>query len=219
MALLSIAKNKDHCFLDVGCGLGGTAHYVQKQGWGRITGIDIDKNLIDYAKAHYPEIDFVCEDILQAKALVNRSFQCIYSLSAFYCFASQELALKQLSQLAASEGSLVLFDYSKQDNIPIKSPFSWSKTALQFSPILLPELKRQLSSSGWQFKESIDLSQHFICWYTSLLHQFEQKRGLIIHQFNEKAWDIHYSGYEQLLMDLNAQKIGGVVVYASRSHL
>ena len=31
-----------HRILDVGCGIGGTAHYVVGQGWGEVTGIDLD---------------------------------------------------------------------------------------------------------------------------------------------------------------------------------
>jgi ubiquinone/menaquinone biosynthesis C-methylase UbiE len=217
LALSPINKDSKACVLDVGCGLGGTAHYVQKEGWGMVTGIDIDKKLIDYASSHYPEIQFVCEDILHNK-LPHQSFQCIYSFSAFFCFASQEMALNELFKLAAPKASLVLFDYSKQVANPIQSPFPWSKTASLFSPIYLPELQSQLSTTGWQFIHSIDISQNFIGWYTALLQQFEQKRIKIEHRFGRQAWDTLYSGYQQLLMDLKTQKTGGIVVYASRDN-
>lgn len=217
LTLSPIAKDSTVRLLDVGCGLGGTAHYVQKEGWGLVTGVDMDRDLIEHAQSHYPDIQFVCEDILQSDKLLHQSFQCIYSFSAFFCFASQERALKNLSQLAAPNGSLVLFDYSRSDMMPIQSPFLWSKTSSFFYPIYLPELKTKLSSTGWRFKESVDLSQHFIRWYTLLLHYFEQKREQVEQQFGQQSWDVLYSGYRQLLMDLNAQKIGGIVVYASRA--
>ncbi|WP_115712661.1 class I SAM-dependent methyltransferase [Legionella sainthelensi] len=152
---MPIAKNSEAPLLDVGCGLGGTAHYVKKKGWGIVTGVDIDRNLIERAKTHYPDVQFVCEDILSSTKLANKSFQCIYSFCAFFCFESQEIALKKLSQLSDSHGRLVLFDYSRPDVTSIKSPFPWSKTASRFNPIYLPELKKQLSAAGWTFKETL----------------------------------------------------------------
>ncbi|MCW8472334.1 hypothetical protein OQJ19_17015 [Fluoribacter gormanii] len=64
----------------------------------------------------------------------------------------------------------------------------------RFNPIYLPEIKKQLSANGWTFKESVDLSEHFIHWYTILLDSFEQKREQVKQQFGQQAWDILYSG-------------------------
>ncbi|HHF7368373.1 TPA: trans-aconitate 2-methyltransferase [Legionella bozemanae] len=218
LSLSPIAKNSEARVLDVGCGLGGTAHYVQKKGWGTVTGVDIDSDLIDRAKTSYPDVQFICDDILKSTTVPHKSFQCIYSFSAFFCFTSQEIALKKLSQLSDSHGRLVLFDYSRPDVTPIQSPFPWSKTASHFNPIYLPELKKQLSATGWRFNESVDLTEYFIRWYTLLLHSFEQKREQVAQQFGQRAWDILYSGFKQLLRDLNTKKIGGIVVYASLNH-
>ncbi|HHF7375597.1 class I SAM-dependent methyltransferase [Legionella bozemanae] len=218
LSLSLIAKNSEARLLDVGCGLGGTAHYVQKKGWGTVTGVDIDSDLIDRAKTSYPDVQFICEDILNSTKLAHKSFQCIYSFSALFCFTSQEIALKKLSQLSDSHGRLVLFDYSRPDATPIQSPFPWSKTASRFNPIYLPELKKQLSETGWRFNESIDLSEYFIHWYKLLLRSFEQKREQVEQQFGQHAWDILYSGFKQLLIALDAKKIGGIVVYANLNH-
>ncbi|ARM35528.1 methyltransferase domain-containing protein (plasmid) [Legionella longbeachae] len=218
LSLSPIAKNSENRLLDVGCGLGGTAHYVQKQGWGIVTGVDIDRHLIDCAKTSYVDVQFICEDILSSTRLAHKSFQCMYSFSAFFCYESQEIALKKLSQLSDSHGELVLFDYSRPDVTSIQSPFPWSNTASRFNPIYLPELKKRLSATGWTFKESVDLSEHFIHWYTNLLDSFEQKREQVKQQFGQQAWDILYSGFKQLLLDLNTKKIGGIVVYANLSH-
>ncbi len=214
LILSSVIKDSKARWLDVGCGLGGTAHYIQQKGWGQVTGIDIDESLIHHAKSHYPDLRFVCDDILKCDSLPQQSFECIYSFSAFFCFVSQEMALKNLSRLAASNATLVLFDYSRPNATLIQSPFPWSKTASLFSPIYLPELKAQLTSTGWRFKESIDLSQNFIHWYTLLLHQFKQKRDRV----EQQSWATLFAGYRQLLTDLNTQKIGGIAVYASRDN-
>ena len=192
LSLSPIAKNSEAHLLDVGCGLGGTGHYVQKKGWGLVTGVDIDRTLIESAKTRYPEVQFICEDILKSTTLPHKSFHCIYSFSAFFCFTSQEIALKKLAQLSDSQGALVLFDYSRPDATPIESPFPWSKTASHFNPIYLPELKKQFATTGWKFNESVDLTEYFIRWYTLLLHSFEQKRKQVEQQFGHQAWDILY---------------------------
>lgn len=46
----NIPKDSKRLLLDVGCGRGKTAQSVQHKGWGKVTGIDIDSDLINYAK-------------------------------------------------------------------------------------------------------------------------------------------------------------------------
>ena len=158
--LRPIPKQANQLILDVGCGLGGTAHYVQEQGWGRVTGLDLDQGLIHYAKEHYPELFFIQGDILQT--VFPPSFELIYCFSSFFCFADQEKALQQLAQAAAKDGHLVLFDYSRFADQAIESPFFWSSTALRFYPIYLPELKKLLAKTGWIYKESSNITSSFV---------------------------------------------------------
>lgn len=216
LALATIAKKNSQRILDVGCGLGGTANYVQQQGWGQVVGIDLDPGLVQYAKNHYPEISFIQGDIHQAQAILAGKFQVIYSFSAFFCFASQQTVLQQWAQIAEKHAELVIFDYSRPNVDAISSPFPWSKTATRFSPIYLPELKSQLAITGWVFKESLDITQQFHLWYTQLMQQFDLKRESLINRFGIALFSKMYEGYSQLLMAIEAQKIGGIIVYASR---
>lgn len=52
LAMSPIAKNPSQRLLDVGCGLGGTAHYLQQHGWGEVVDVDIDGELMifDYSR-------------------------------------------------------------------------------------------------------------------------------------------------------------------------
>lgn len=72
LALAPIAKKNSQRILDVGCGLGGTAEYVQRHGWGRVMGIDLDPGLTQYAKTHYPTVSFAQGDIHQAQLLQHQ---------------------------------------------------------------------------------------------------------------------------------------------------
>ena len=42
-------KNNNQSILDAGCGLGGTADYIQKKGWGQLTDFNIEEKAIEYA--------------------------------------------------------------------------------------------------------------------------------------------------------------------------
>ncbi len=216
LALGPIAKNKMHRILDVGCGLGGSAHYLQQQGWGNVTGIDIDDELIAHATERYSDISFMHGDILQGDTFLNQTFHVIYCFSAFFCFDPQQTVLSQMFKVAENGCNLVLFDYSRPTEQSIDSPFPWSKTASKFNPIYLPEIKAQLQASGWNFKESRDISHQFDHWYADLLQQFEVKRDGIVSQFGEIMFSRMQEGYAQLLREIRENRIGGIIIYATK---
>ena len=56
LAMEDFPLDRRRKILDVGCGRGGTAYYIQSQGWGRVTCFDIDEVSIEYANLTYPTI-------------------------------------------------------------------------------------------------------------------------------------------------------------------
>lgn len=209
LAMKEIAKSPSRHVLDVGSGLGGTASYMQAQGFGKVVGLDIEPSLVEYAKKHYPAVTFVMGDIHNSD--LKTHFDLIYCLSAFFCFKNQQEALRQMSKLASPGCQLVLFDYSRPDTRPIDSPFPWSKSASHFNPIYLPELKRQLEATGWKFKNSLDISLYFERWYRELLAQFSSKRQECIQLFDKVTFDEMYAGFSHLLQDIQDGRVGGLI--------
>ena len=56
----------------MGCGLGGTAKHIQDQGFGEVTGFDVEKKSIQYAMEHYPDVEFHTADVVDAGAGVAK---------------------------------------------------------------------------------------------------------------------------------------------------
>ena len=103
VVMQSFSKDKDHNILDVGCGLGGTANYIQSNEWGAVTGIDIEEQSILYAKQNYPDLDFYCVDATQVdKTLKNKTFDIIVLFNVYYAFYDQLKTLKALSKITVT---------------------------------------------------------------------------------------------------------------------
>ncbi len=147
LAMAPIAKHKTQRLLDVGCGLGGTAHYLQQRGWGEIVGIDVDNDAIQYAQQHYKDASFIHGDILQANDYFATPFNVICCFSSFFCFSSQQNALEQFAQIGEKNCTLMIFDYSRPALSAVNDFFPWSKTESQFHPIYLPELRVAINKS------------------------------------------------------------------------
>ena len=96
----SIQKHSARWLLDVGCGRGGSADYLRRNGWGHVEKIDRDAESVEYARATYPEIGFHICDVLDVPRTVTRTFDVIYMLNAFYAFDRQREALAELRKVA-----------------------------------------------------------------------------------------------------------------------
>jgi cyclopropane fatty-acyl-phospholipid synthase-like methyltransferase len=219
-----VNKNPNQHLLDVGCGLGGTAHYLDKHGWGKVSGIDVDEEVIQYARLHYPHVYFKNTDVLDvAKIFTAPKFDIIYSFNAFFCFSEQEKSLKAMAAVAKDNAELVIFDYSIPNDAltPIINPFidSYAKSLSSkvFSPLNLTQIGKLLDRSGWQLKQIIDLSDKFEAWYQRLVAEMNEQRKELIQLFGEVIFNDLYDGYNRLLELIHEQKAGGAVVSAVRS--
>ncbi len=217
LVMQEIKKDAHQRILDVSCGLGGTAHYLQQNGWGKVVGIDIDKNVLLDAKMQYPDMEFHHCNVMEVdQHFFHQQFDVIYLLSAFFCFTSQLNSLAALSKVAAENCTLAIFDYASLSKEKLESPFSWSQISRQFQPIELDIMKQMLKNAGWTFKESRDITPQFEGWYEDLLERFDQKKSQAVLKFGEDIFNRMYEGFHQLLKDIKARKIGGIILYATQ---
>jgi len=219
LTMTLIKKNPQHTLLDVGCGLGGTANYIEPQGFGKVIGIDVDKEVLEQAKTFYPNIPFyLCDANALYTFFKDQKFNVFYSFNAFFCFKDQTNCLKQFSEVAEKNAELLIFDYSSPKLFLGKSPFidekSESRSALLFSPIELSTIETTLNQTQWQLMNIINLNDKYKLWYRSLISKMKSEKLELIERFGKTTFDDLYTGYMRLMELLDKGIVGGSIIHA-----
>lgn len=200
--------------LDVGCGFGGTADYLIKQGAKHVWGIDIDKAVISYAKAKHKGVEFLTLDAASASTHFKRGFfSFIYLFNVLYAIEDKANVLKQLAEVANPGAILMIFDYSAADD---REPIL-DLAGNPMRPIDPKEIRQQLQEAGWEVLEVRDLSSNFITWYEQLLHKLNEKKQELKGHFLEKDIAKFSATYLHILHQLRQKTLGGLMIYAKRA--
>ena len=194
--------------LDVGCGRGGTADWIQRQGWSEVTGIDRDAEAISYARQRYPQVSYHNCDVLALKQAGLGRFDLICLFNSFYAFAEQQEALSQVRAVAAPGASLHLFDYAQATQRPL--PAALGDEIGQ--PIVLDRIEKQFMQAGWDAPTSMDLTDHYITWYGTFLEKLSACRSSITTTHGSDWYDFFAHWYGALHQALMAGDMRGVLV-------
>lgn len=213
LVFAGIPKNSDQKLLDVGCGRGGTANYLQTQAWGKVTGLDIDADCIAYAQAEYPACGFHCGDVVDAAEILADWFDLIYLFNSFYAFPNPAQALNALRQVAHSQTRLIIFDYTRKGNTQLNQPTNGTAPFIP-NPIDLEHFPKTLADSGWQLTHIQDLSEQYVAWYQAFLQRAEDQQQAIIELAGVGAWEMVMLVYQALLTELQAGRLGGALILA-----
>jgi SAM-dependent methyltransferase len=208
-------KRPDQRLLDVGCGRGGTASYIQAHGWGRVTGIDVEPDSITRARRIYPAVEFHACDVVDACSVLNHKFELICCFNSFYAFADQPRALAVLGQLAAESGRLVIFDYTDRGGYRDNPLFCDGEPFIPF-PIDLSAFGATLQQAGWEMLEVEDLSEAYGRWYGNLIQRMDQRRAAIISQAGTDGFAFVRAQYAGLLGAIQDGRLGGAIIHARR---
>jgi len=206
LMMKDVAPNVNRLILDVACGLGGTAKYVQNQHWGKVTGIDIEAETIEYAKKTYPEIDFYVADVINADKILQQKFDLIYICGSFLCFADQQDALKSLRKVAKDNTKLFLFDLvDRSDGTSVLISNQRNRVVRANS---IKALGKMLQNAGWQFLIYEDLSEKCAYWYKNLVDKIRAKKQEIITKFGEYEYDSALTRYTEWHQEIHEGRIG-----------
>tara|TARA_Y100001972_G_C7644043_1_gene323573 strand:+ start:796 stop:1527 length:732 start_codon:yes stop_codon:yes gene_type:complete len=108
--LLKNIKTKDKLILDLGCGWGRGTHTIQKYYKESIvTGTDINKSFIDYAKSKYKNCKFKEDNIYKTNLKAN-SFDIILLNCSMHFFYDQDIVLQNIKKILKFSGKLIVTD-------------------------------------------------------------------------------------------------------------
>ena len=214
MVMSKFTKEKNQLILDVGCGRGGSADFIQKQGWGSVTGIDIETSAIEYAKSKYPDVSFLVSDVFESGEILHSTFDIICLFNSLYAFNNQLEALKILRTLAKEHAKIAICEYTDLC-YPRKNPFMDKKNKKAVSiPVNKNKLIGMFKKSGWDFLEFVDLNDEYEKWYLKLLNSIKANKDIIFERFGEEMYQRSYDRYRQIYDYISQGFIGGGIFYA-----
>lgn len=205
----SVSQDSSRKILDAGCGLGGTADYVLSQGWGRVSGFDIDHRTIELARQRYPANEFVEADVAAVGRIWQAEFDLLYSFNAFYAFPDSRAALENLAVVARSGAEYLIFDYTDPSHHYATSPFAGREDASFWHPLHAEDLSDLAIATGWVLESSRDLTAEYHRWYRDLLRRIELRSEEIISQFGQVWYAFVLGFYTSLYQAIEDGIIGG----------
>jgi ubiquinone/menaquinone biosynthesis C-methylase UbiE len=100
---------KTDIVLDCACGIGEGTSMIAAQ-CAKVSGVDIDSHFIEYCRATYSGIDFLCHDIIRRLPFEDEHFSTIVSLETLEHLPSIDMvhsALKNFHRVLKSGGTLI----------------------------------------------------------------------------------------------------------------
>jgi phosphoethanolamine N-methyltransferase len=215
LAFAPLGRDPQRTVLDVACGLGGTAHYIQQRGWGRVTGVDIEELSINYAKETYPTVEFHVADATKIdQVLPGRTFDVISLFSAILVLPDQLGTLKTARKMAHETSTLIIFDCPDltEDGRNLLNRVGGDKSC--FKLIRCDDFPKMLRQAGWRQTKFVDLRVECERWYHGLVANFEQKRQQIVARFGEEMYQAGYNRYNGFYNAMREGTMGCGIFYA-----
>ena len=202
-----ISKEEKRKILDVGCGLFGTANYLQNCGYGKVTGIDLNENVLNLAMERYPDADIHQCDVYEADKILKNKFELIYLFNSFYSFPDHLKALSVLKKVAANNCELIIFDYA--------DPGNYNSEDVEIpNPVKLHEAENTFKNAGWKIQEIEDITDLYIKWYSELCDKITSMKNEIINISNIDMYNYVEYQYRKMLKLCSAGEMKGVIISA-----
>lgn len=208
-----LPKDPSQRVLDVGCGLGATADYIRRQGWGKVTGIDVSHPAIIHANQTYKRCDFVHADIIDAPLVLKPGFDLLVSFNAFYAMTDQAAVLESLSQVASHHSKLAIFDYVDRGGYAGDPIMENGKPFLP-NPLHLDKIESLLAANGWRLYTIEPLHPHFAQWFGDIVSRIQDTEKKIRKKTDEGFYDHMLDLFIQRRDAIRENRLGGAIIHA-----
>jgi cyclopropane fatty-acyl-phospholipid synthase-like methyltransferase len=204
----SIPAKPNWTVLDVGCGRGGTANYVNERGWGHVVGVDIDRPSIEYAQSKYPALEFSVCAMESVGKQFPEEFDLLYLFNVFYASQNKRDSVISFRKAAKPGGTLCIFDY-----VNYKPEKTLPAVFLGQKPATPEEFETFMKDACWQVSKNENLDQKYIDWYRRFLARFDDPT--LKRNYSAEVIESVRSKYSELLTALESGALGGVLLLAS----
>ena len=212
LAFEGLGPDSRRRILDAGCGLGQTADYIRRHGWGCVTGIDIDASCVTWARAQWPEVAFEHADLLGVGEHGPR-FDLVTLFNVLYAVTPQSSGLRALRQAVVEGGQLLLFDYTDRGGFA-EHPLVVEGRAILPRPLVLSSAVDVLADAGWRVDEMLDLTPRYLEWYEALCTRLRERRDAIHAVAGTGGYAYAVEVYEGHVAAIRAGHLGGVLIRA-----
>lgn len=214
LAMKPIAKRADQVIVDAGCGRGGTAQYLRKNGWGTVVGFDIEPASIAAARRAYPSVEFHVCDVCDVDRTIGGKADIVCMFNAYYCFPDQAGALRALRNVSKKGTRMVIFDHVDRGSYDSRALLDAGKPFLPNPPIL-SEFPKVLETNGWMVEAVEEAHDSYVRWYSNLVSRIESRRPEIVTLAGAAGYDHVLSLYRGLLTAALRNELGAAFVRAT----
>lgn len=205
LTLAPYKQNKTRKILDLGCGSGGTADYIQNKGWGVVTGIDLNHDHVKWAQDDYPDMNFYQGDVLQVTDMLKDQFDMVSMFHLLCVVPDRQKLISQARKMVTVGGALVICDFMFLNG---------GNHSLE-EPVAKKELKSILSDKGWKLNSAEDVTDIYCDWYQRFLDKLNKDRTEIIEYYNLETFEEMKTKFDKRYMVLKEGFMGGIIMRAT----
>ncbi len=213
-----LPHNPNRLILEVGCGIGGTADYIQRKGYGRVIAIDRDKKVIEVAQQRYPDVTFIHLDVLHVGEYFksrNLQFNIVCLINSFCFFTDQAEALRQIRQITDADAIIKLFEYTDLTLGRERPVLHGNHEEQYFAPVRSDQVAELFLAAEFHMGRFVALDSEFTTWYRDLCEKICRNKQQIIEFFSQEAYQWAHEIYTRLLQSILDKKIGCCLLEAS----
>ena len=162
--------------LDVGCGIGGPAKFLNDTFEADVLGVDLSTNCVSIANKRYvanPRLNFIVADAVTTSFEPN-SFDLVYSRDVILHIASKDVLFKRLLDATKPGGKLVMTDYCCGPQEKWDEEFKSYVSQRGYHLVTIDQYRGILEEAGWVVERAEDKT----AWFKEILEN-EKDRATV----------------------------------------